>query len=80
MNLDLAETIQNKASEMCRQRVEIDQPLWSTRLLDSLARVELAFFVADTAGLELAEEDIRSENFESVRHILRFVESRKGSA
>lgn len=77
MEKEFASPLLNKAAEICKRQLTVDQPLWSTNLLDSLGRVELAFYVSDLTGVEIQPEDVTAANFESVGHILKFL-SRKG--
>jgi acyl carrier protein len=75
--ISLLEAIRRKADELCGREVTVDQALWSTHLLDSLQRAELAFYVAELAGFEIEPMDVCLENFESIHHILLFI-NKKG--
>lgn len=66
-----------KVHELCRASVTDDQALFSSDLLDSLGRVELAFFLNDLTGFAIEPQEITRDNFGSITQIFSFL-SRKG--
>jgi acyl carrier protein len=61
-----------------RDRLDLDTPLFTGNVLDSLAVMELVAFVEAETGLRFADTDIVPENLDSVRRILAYVAARKG--
>ena len=50
-------------------------PLFSSGLLDSFSMVEIVTFVEKAAGIKIRAVDLTLDNFDSIDHILRFIES-----
>jgi acyl carrier protein len=61
-----------------RDRLDLDTPLFTGGVLDSLAVMELVAFVEAETGLRFGERDIVPENLDSVRRILAYAAARKG--
>ncbi|MEX2122606.1 MAG: acyl carrier protein [Woeseia sp.] len=57
-----------------------DTALFTSNLLDSFSLVDLILFVESETGAPIDPDDVRIENFDSVSRIIRFAESRQGSA
>jgi acyl carrier protein len=60
-----------------RDRLDLDTPLFTGGVLDSLAVMDLVAFVEVEAGLRFAADDVVPENLDSVRRILAYVAARK---
>ena len=56
------------------EELEPDSPLFSSGILDSFKLVSLMGFVAEQTRIEIDEEDVTLDNFDSVKRILVFVE------
>lgn len=50
-------------------RVDVDTPLFATRLLDSLKVLELIAFTEQAIGRAIPDPDIRMDNFQTVARI-----------
>ncbi len=50
-------------------RVEVDTPLFATRLLDSLKVLELIAFTEQAIGRPIPDSHIRMDNFQTVARI-----------
>jgi acyl carrier protein len=59
---------------------EIDEatPLFSSGLIDSEDMVELVFFIEGEEDFQFAPDEISLDHLDSVGHILKFVEARRG--
>ena len=55
---------------------EDDTLLFSSGLIDSFSMVDLLIFIEDTGGLRVHPGDVTLDNFDSIDHILAFVEAR----
>jgi acyl carrier protein len=60
-----------------RDRLDLDTPLFTGGVLDSLAVMDLVAFVEVEAGLRFAADAVVPENLDSVRRILAYVAARK---
>jgi acyl carrier protein len=58
--------------------VDLDTPLVSTGVVDSVALVRLASFVEQRTGLRIPDRDVTVEHFDSLAQILAYVERRQG--
>jgi acyl carrier protein len=56
--------------------VDADTLLFSDGILDSLAVFEMTAFVEQRAGVKFASADINLDNLDSVRRVLRYVNSK----
>jgi acyl carrier protein len=56
--------------------VEVDTPLFSSGLLDSVTMLDLIGFIESSTGIEVQQQDVTLANFDSVERIVRFVESK----
>jgi len=61
-----------------RERLDLDTPLFTGGVLDSLSVMELVAFVEGAAGVRFGDRDVVPENLDSIRRILAYVASRKG--
>lgn len=58
-------------------KLDPDESLISSGVIDSLAILRLIAFVEDTFGVTVADEDVVPENFETARIITEFIQARK---
>ena len=65
------------ASDRAESSLAPDQDLISLGLIDSHAVVQLAAFVSERFGVEIEDEDLVPENFESVDTLSQLVERRR---
>jgi acyl carrier protein len=57
--------------------VSVDSPLLESRILDSLGMFTLVGFLETEFAVEVADEELIPENFKTVQHIARLVESKR---
>lgn len=57
--------------------IEPDTPLLETDVLDSMGVVELVGFLEEEFGIDVGNDEINEENFESVRSLTEYVEGKK---
>lgn len=60
--------------------IDSSTPLFSSRLVDSYAMVELMAFIEKQSGFRVAPFEVSLENFDTIESILRFVEKRNPTA
>ena len=55
------------------RRVEVDEPIISSRLLESIAAVQLIDFVESRFGVTVDDEDLVLSNFDSTAAVIALV-------
>ena len=60
-----------------RTRIELDEPLISTGVIDSLAMLRLITFIEEDLGVKISDGDVLSENFDTLRRIVGLIEWKK---
>lgn len=63
-----------------KKKVGIDDPLIQSGLVDSLGIMEMVNHLAESYDLEITEEDLVPENFESVKAMALFVARKRNGA
>ena len=61
-------------------KVSPDESLLDSGLLDSASIFQLVLFLETKFGLEIPDEEIVPDNFESIEKIVRFVEEKRGAS
>ena len=60
-------------------RFQTDASLWRDGLIDSVELLDLVMFLEETFEIVVEDEDIASENLDSLEEIVRFVERKRRS-
>jgi acyl carrier protein len=60
-----------------RTRLDYDQPLVSSGVIDSLGILRLIAFIEEKFGVQVEDDELLSENFETINIIKQFVESKR---
>lgn len=68
--------IQEEIENLSFTKVDFDQSIVESKLLDSINLVDLVVFVEEQAGLEIPNSDIQPENFDSINKILNYLKTR----
>lgn len=58
------------------QQLDDDQPLLDAAIVDSLGILKILAFLDETFGIDLSSDEIKLENFKSVRSICQLIEGR----
>ena len=69
--LDHAKTVAN---------LKDDDSLLAKGILDSLEIVKLTTFLEETFGIQVADDELVPENFETLALLARFIEERRGKS
>jgi acyl carrier protein len=56
-----------------------DQSFLDTGIIDSLGVMELAAFVEDEFGINVSDEEIIPQNFDTINYLAKYVESKNGT-
>lgn len=67
----------SKIEEISFERVEENDSLWSSRVLDSITIVELATEIEDEYNIEIPFDEIIEDNFETVANIIKYIEKKQ---
>ncbi len=67
----------DKIEEISFTRVEKEDSLWQSRVLDSITIVELAVEVEAEYGIKIPFEEIVEDNFESVDLLVKYIQSKQ---
>jgi acyl carrier protein len=73
MSQDLSEFILLKIKELTFESVNVDTPLVSTKVLDSIIAVDLAVAIEEHCGIAIPFTEITEENFETVEKIMAYL-------
>jgi acyl carrier protein len=60
------------------ESVAHDEDLLASDILDSLGIMELVAFLEEKEGIQIADDDLTPENFQTVDSIVSFVERKRG--
>jgi acyl carrier protein len=64
------------AADLGRASIDPDEDLLEQGVIDSLGVMTLITFMEDTFGIEIGDEDIVPENFQSLNILTKFVEQK----
>jgi acyl carrier protein len=67
----------DKIEEISFTRVEKEESLWESRVLDSITIVELAVEIEGEFGIKVPFEEIIEENFETIDLIIKYIEKKQ---
>jgi acyl carrier protein len=54
-----------------------DDELLEKKIIDSMALVQLISFIEEQYGIEVDDEDLKLENFKTINHIKKYIESKR---
>lgn len=67
----------DKIFEIAFSKVEKDQELWDSKVLDSITLVELIVEIESEYGIKVPFNEIVTENFSSVVKMIQYIESKQ---
>jgi acyl carrier protein len=67
------------ASDLNITHLEDDEPLIESGIIDSLGVLKILAFLEESLGLDLSSDQVKMENFKSIRTIRAMVERQKGN-
>jgi len=76
--MDIANRIKPLVEEIAFKSVKIDEPLYTSNLIDSMGTVDLAMMLEDEFGIKIDTRDIIESNFDSIRKLVNYIKSRIG--
>jgi D-alanine--poly(phosphoribitol) ligase subunit 2 len=76
MALNEAQLVQYLRHKTGTEELDAKTSLFSDGTVDSVGMIDLIVFIESEAGIEIAQEDVTMENFDTVSRILAFVAGR----
>ena len=76
--MTLIERIQPLVEEIACKSVKIDEPLYTSNLVDSMGTVDLAMMLEEEFNIKIDTRDIIESNFDSVEKLANYIKSRLG--
>ena len=74
--MDIIERIKPLVEEIAFKKVEIDEPLYTSNLIDSMGTVDLAMMLEEEFDIKIDTRDIIESNFDSVNKLAEYIKSR----
>jgi D-alanine--poly(phosphoribitol) ligase subunit 2 len=74
--MSILERIKPLVEEIAFKNVSIDEPLYTSNLIDSMGTVDLALMLEDEFNIKIDTRDIIENNFDSLRKLTNYIESR----
>lgn len=76
--VNIIERIKPLVEEITFKKVEIDEPLYTSHLIDSMGTVDLAMMLEDEFNIKIDTRDIIESNFDSIEKLANYIKSRVG--
>ncbi len=64
------------AADLGKQSLSPEEDLLEQRIIDSLGILKLVVFLEKAHGIQVADEDVVPENFQTINSIVKFVEQK----
>ena len=69
--------IAEKILKMPKRRINADDPLISSGMIDSFSLMDLALFVEDNFGVRIEDTELNAETFDNLAQLTTLIESRR---
>lgn len=66
-----------KIEELAFSKVELNDPLWTSKILDSISIVELVVEIENEYSISVPFNEIIEDNFETVANMIQYISSKK---
>jgi acyl carrier protein len=77
---ELAEKIASQILKQSGRRIDKDEPIISSGLIDSFNLVDVALLVEDTYGVRIADTELNAATFDTLAQLADLIEQRSGAA
>jgi len=74
--MNLIERIKPLVEEIAFKQVKIDEPLYTSNLIDSMGTVDLAMMLEEEFKIKIDTRDIIESNFDSIDKLATYIKSR----
>jgi acyl carrier protein len=73
----LSEYIAIQILKQPQRRINLNEPLISSGLIDSFSLVDLALFVEENLGVHIDDTELNAETFDSLVQLIALIEERR---
>ena len=74
--MNLIERIKPLVEEIAFKQVQLDEPLYTSNLIDSMGTVDLAMMLEEEFNIKIVTRDIIESNFDSLDKLAKYIQSR----
>ena len=74
--MNFIEIIKPLVEEIAFKKVDIDEPLYTSNLIDSMGTVDLAMMLEEEFNIKIDTRDIIESNFDSLTKLANYIKSR----
>ncbi|WP_419677539.1 acyl carrier protein [Aliarcobacter lanthieri] len=74
--MEIINRIKPLVEEISFKKVETDEALYTSNLIDSMGTVDLAMMLEEEFGIKIDTRDIIESNFDSVSKLAKYIKSR----
>ena len=74
--VNLIERIKPLVEEIAFKQVQLDEPLYTSNLIDSMGTVDLAMMLEEEFNIKIDTRDIIESNFDSLDKLAKYIQSR----
>ena len=74
--MNFIERIKPLVGEIAFKKVDIDEPLYTSNLIDSMGTVDLAMMLEEEFNIKIDTRDIIESNFDSLTKLANYIKSR----
>jgi acyl carrier protein len=76
--MDIINRIKPLVEELAFKKLENDEPLYTSNLIDSMGTVDLAMMLEEEFNIKIDTRDIIVSNFDSIEKLTNYIKSRIG--
>lgn len=74
---ELTTFIQSEIQQLIMKKVDLDESLIQSKLLNSITIIDLAVAIEDFSGISIETHEITLENFDTINNICNFLSSKQ---
>ena len=74
---EIHEVLREEISNLSFRKVNDDEALVSSNLLDSIAIIDLTVVIEEKFKIRISNKDINEENFDTINKIAAFIQTKK---
>ena len=74
--MDIINRIKPLVEELAFKKLENDEPLYTSNLIDSMGTVDLAMMLEEEFNIKIDTRDIIESNFDSIEKLANYIKSR----
>ncbi len=74
--MDILNRIKPLVEELAFKKLENDEPLYTSNIIDSMGTVDLAMMLEEEFSIKIDTRDIIVSNFDSIEKLAKYIKSR----